>query len=378
VYISQGSLHLRKSGGETRRVESAFGRSLRERAAQIHQRHAWKSQGRGAQFMTGMLWGQQARDTGEFPIHITGVCKGHAAGELLYTLETDEVGGVFAVDAAGVERRLFHTADFRLRHLALSPDGTTIAASVAHNTFTTNIAILSVEGHEFYEATEGDSVDFAPRWVPGSERKIVYQSAGVGRTAGGHVTTFGEFAIHELNLDSGDLNTLVEEEGYDLLSPQKLADGTLLYIRKAHEQASKATPLGALKDAVLFPFRMSFALFQYFNFFSMRYTGKGLISPKGAAARGFDPMKAMIWGNLNDASRAQEAQGDKPLVPDSWQLMRRTPDGTTTVLAKGVLSFDVAGDEVVYSDGANIYQMTLGGRPERVFKGKMIEQIAAL
>lgn len=381
VYISQGSLHLQLENGAKQRIESAFGRSLRDRAAQIQQRHAWKTQGRGAQFMSGMLWGQQGQEAGEFPIHITGVCRGRTPGELLYTLETTDVAGVFAVDAAGVERRLFHTADFRLRHLALSPDGETIAASVAHNTFITNIAILGVESNEFHEATEGDSVDFAPRWVPGGGRRLVYQSAGVGRDGGGRVTGFGEFGIHELDLNTGRLETLVEEKGYDLLSPQRLADGTLYYIRKPHDRLVKTSPLSALKDAVLFPFRISFAVFQYFNFFSMRYTGKPLISPKGSAARNIDPMQMMIWGNLANAGRMMDGGDDSanPLVPDSWHLMKRRQDGSTAVVAKGILSYDLSEDgHLVYSNGSAIYGMGQSGRPEQIVQGKMIEQVAML
>ncbi|MBI4904728.1 MAG: hypothetical protein HY820_13895 [Acidobacteria bacterium] len=380
VYISQGGLHLLHDGGATTRLESAFGRSLRERAAQIHQRHAWKSEGRGAQFMSGMLWGAQPRDTGEFPIHITGVCRGPASGHLLYTLETNDVGGVFLVDADGVERRLFHTADFRLRHLSLSPDGEMIAASVAHNTFITNIAVLSIEGNEFYEATEGDSVDFAPRWVPGRGRRLVYQSAGVGRNAAGQVTGFSPFAIHELNLDTGAVTTLVEEPEKDLLSPHMTSDETLYYIRKEHPHATKVSPLAALKDAVLFPFRMLYAVFQFFNFFSMRYTGKPLVTPKGAAARHLDPMRMMIFGNLSEAARMQhEEDPQKAIVPDSWELVRRTAGGGTKVMAKGVLSFDITPDgDVVYSNGNAIHRLTPEGRTEKVLQGKMIEQVAVL
>jgi hypothetical protein len=55
AYLEQGKLRLH-AGGAGVTVESEFGRSLRERAAQIQHRHAWKTQGRGAQFMTGMLW----------------------------------------------------------------------------------------------------------------------------------------------------------------------------------------------------------------------------------------------------------------------------------------------------------------------------------
>ena len=85
-------------------MESAFGRSLRERAAQIHNRHAW--------MMKGMLWPRR----GMIPA-INSVCPGREPGTIFYTLETNEVGGIFAVDAAGLEERILHTADFRVRHI---------------------------------------------------------------------------------------------------------------------------------------------------------------------------------------------------------------------------------------------------------------------
>src|SRR5450755_3861390 len=112
AYLAQGKLHLRGEGGAGT-LDSAFGRSLRERAAQIQHRHAWKTQGRGAQFMTGALWPDQSRDPGEFRIAITSIAGGREPGELLYSLETDDVSGIFRVNGDGVEQRLFHTADFR-------------------------------------------------------------------------------------------------------------------------------------------------------------------------------------------------------------------------------------------------------------------------
>jgi len=143
--------------------------------------------------------------------------------------------------------------------------------------------------------------------------------------------------------------------------------------------------LGALKDTALFPFRMAHAIFQFFNFFSMRYTGKPLATGKGAAQRQPDLKQMMVWGNLIDADRAarenQLGQTDAPdLVPSSWQLVRRSPDGETQVLAKGILSFDIADDgALVYSNGSAIHRRPGGGgREERILVGKMIEQVTAL
>jgi hypothetical protein len=385
AYLAQGKLHLRGGHGSNT-VESAFGRSLRERAAQIQHRHAWKTQGRGAQFMRGALWAEQGRDPGEFRMAITSIASGREPGELLYSLETDDVSGVFRVDPNGVEQRLFHTADFRVRHLALDPSGSSIAASIFRNNFTSNLAVLQVEGSDFSEVTDGDSFDIAPRWVPGEQRRLVFQSAGLGRDGNGRFRGLGPFAIHQLDLDSGEMECVAEETGFDLLGPQKTADGALYYIRRPHQSLqSKASPVAALNDTVLFPFRMAFAIFQFFNFFSMRYTGKPLATAKGALQRQPDLKQMLVWGNLIDADRAARENGladtDAPdLVPASWQLVRQSSGGAAEVLATSVLSFDIAADgSLLYSNGSAIHRIMPGeSRGERILVGKLIEQVTAL
>ncbi len=382
AYLAQGKLHLRGDGAASM-VESAFGRSLRERAAQIHHRHAWKTQGRGAQFMSGCAWPSQQCDPGEFRIAITSITSGGDAGQLLYSLETEDVSGIFRVDSHGVEQRLFHTADFRVRHIALDPTGSTIAASIFHNNFTSNIAVLQVEGTDFFEATDGDSFDIAPRWVPGPRRRLVFQSAGLGRDGNGRFCGLGPFAVQQLDLDSGEMQCLAEEPEYDLLGPQKTSDGALYYIRRPHQSSQrKVSPLSALKDTALFPFRMAMAIFQYFNFFSMRYTGKPLATSRGALQRQPDLKQMLVWGNLIDADRAarENSLGDTDapdLVPASWQLVRHSP---MQVVANSVLSFDIAADgSILYSNGSAIHRIAPGeSRAERLVVGSMIEQVTAL
>ncbi len=385
AYLAQGKLHLRRDNGANT-LESAFGRSLRERAAQIQHRHAWKTQGRGAQFMAGRLWPQQGCDPGEFRIAITSIASGREPGELLYSLETDDVSGIFRVDAQGVEQRLFHTADFRVRHIALDPSGSTIAASIFRNNFTSNLVVMQVEGTDFSEVTDGDSFDIAPRWVPGPRRRLVFQSAGLGRDGNGRFGGLGPFAVQQIDLDSGEMECLAEESGHDLLGPQQTEEGTLYYIRRPHWSSQrKVSPVSALQDTALFPFRMGFAIFQFFNFFSMRYTGKPLATSKGALQRQPDLKQMMVWGNLIDADRAARENGladkDAPdLVPASWQLMRRSSNGATEALASSVLSFDIAGDgAIIYSNGSSIHRIAPGeSRSQRVLVGSMIEQVTAL
>jgi hypothetical protein len=337
--------------------------------------------------MRGALWAEEGRDPGEFRMAITSIARGREPGELLYSLETDDVSGVFRVDGNGVEQRLFHTADFRVRHIALDSSGSRIAASIFRNNFTSNLAVLQVEGSDFSEVTDGDSFDIAPRWVPGEQRRLVFQSAGLGRDGNGRFRGLGPFAIHQLDLDSGEMECVVEEPEFDLLGPQRTADGALYYIRRPHHSVvqSKASPVAALSDTVLFPFRMGFAIFQFFNFFSMRYTGKPLATAKGAIQRQPDLKQMLVWGNLIDADRAASENGltdtEAPdLVPNSWQLVRRLSSGSTEVVATNVLSFDIASDgSLLYSNGSAIHRIMPGeSRGERILVGKLIEQVTAL
>jgi hypothetical protein len=384
AYVAQGKIHWR-GDGSSRELESRFGRDLRDRAAQIHNRHAWKMQGTSAQFMRGVLWEGMERNAAEFRIVMTSVTRGRTPGELLYSLETDEISGVFAVDAGGAEQRLFHTADFRIRHLAMHPDGQAIAASVSHSNLGANLAVLNPDGSDLREITEGDSVDLAPRWVPGAERRLVFQSAGVGRDAAGRLSGTSPFAVQELDLDSGEIACLAEDPEADLLGPQKSDDGALYYIRRPRPvRRNTFDPLAIVKDTVLFPFRLSFAIFQFFNFFSMRYTGRPLSTSRGAVQRMPDLRRMMVWGNLIDVDQAarEDRAGDPDapaLVPSTWHLVRQTAAGKQ-VLAKGVLSFDFARDgALLYSNGSSIHRLNPGSdRAERIFVGTMIEQIAAV
>lgn len=384
AYLTQGKLQRSTPAGAAEIVETKFGASLRERATQIHRRNAWKTEGRGARFMTGM-WAPPSHDPAAFRMAITSVCRGPEAGELFYALETDDVAGIFRVEPGGQETRLFHTADFRLRHLALSEDRAQLAASVTHRDFLSNIAVLEIAGSGLQEVTEGDSLDLAPRWIPGTGRSLVYQSAGAGRDQHGAIAALGPFAVERLNLESGALDTLAADAKFDFLGPVVDAAGTLYAIRRPWEDGRrKLRPLQAAKDVLLFPFRMAGALLGYFNFFSMMYSGKPLVSQQGGAARQPDLKQMMIWGNMVDAQQAmrdKSGDADAPaLVPASWELVRRPSGGDFETLAKGVLSFDLASDGgLLYSNGSAIYHRAPGaGKSARIHKAQWIEHVVAL
>src|SRR5262249_21667691 len=146
--------------------------------------------------------------------------------------------------------------------------------------------------------------DLAPSWVAGGADALVYQSAGIGRARNGAPGGLGPFVVHRLDLARGEVATPLESPGHDFLGPREAADGTLYAIRRPYSAAVKLSPLRMVLDFLLFPFRLVYAVFQYLNFFSTKYTGSPLTTAGGPKREGADIRKMMIWGNLIDAREA--------------------------------------------------------------------------
>lgn len=383
AYLSLGKLNLLTESGGIRTLSSQFGEQVRQRALELRQKNEWKTQGTGARFMGAAMMGAGVKDPGAMRIAMTSICRGESPGSVLYSLETDDIAGVFALKLEEKsERRLFHDANTVLRHLSLNPGQNLIVCSQMNGPLA-NLVVLGTDGVEMFEVTEGDSIDINPSWVPGKSKTVVYQSAGIGRDENGNFGGQSHFSIHSVDLDSGEMATLLEDEAHDFLAPRVTADGTLYCIRRPHRKPKGEgfNPVRLLLDIILFPFRLAGAIVQWLNFFTVRYSGKPLISSQGAKQQEMDIRRMMIWDNLldaRDAARDAEKNKDKNegLVPSSWQLVKRSPDGTVDVVAKGVLSFDLGTDgTVVYSNGNAIYRLDPSGKSERVHKGAFIEQV---
>ena len=378
AYLSSGKLHLKLASDPVRTVESEFGQSVQERAQQIRRRNAWKAQGQMAQ----MLFSGMTPEADELPrVTITGLCRG-LQGQLLYTLEAGSVAGIFSLDQTSTnEQRLFHNADFGVRHLAFHPTQNLIACSILHEDGTSNIAVMKADGARPNEATEGDSVDLAPAWVANAERTLVFQSAGLGRDRNGLIREQSPFTIEKLDFSRQEMTCLAAEPKQDLLGPKLAADGTLYYIRRPYKSFQRSfNPLHIIRDILLIPFRLLYAIFQWLNFFTARYTGKPLMIAGKKQSPDFRRM--MIWGNLIDAEEAAKrsrfGDADAPaLVPRSWQLVRQRAGGyKPETIAEGVLSFDAREDgTIVYTNGSAIYTLTGDGQSERVLVDNLIEQV---
>jgi len=378
AYLAQGKIRVKNGPHPSRTVDSAYANSIREKAVRAQQKHSWKSgEGDMSPFAGAALWGKAAMN-GEVPMSITSICGGKETGGLIYSLESGSLCALLEIQTGSEERRLWNDNRTRIRHITVSRRTGDMVFSVLHENGTANIGVkLNGEGG-IQELTEGDSFDTAPRWLPGEGRKIVFQSAGIGRNREGHFFALGPFSIQQLDADAGEMTTLLEDRAYDYLAPQCREDGSLLYIRRPHLDHERIHPVRAVKDVVLFPFRLLYAIFHFLNFFSTIFTGRKLTSAGGAKAREMDMKQMMIWGNLvraqRPASKVEDESAD--LVPKSWELHRRTASGETKVLATGVLAYDIGENgRIIYTNGNAIFLVHPDGRKEHVLNERMIEQV---
>ncbi|MBS0659503.1 MAG: hypothetical protein JSR82_14775 [Verrucomicrobia bacterium] len=386
AYLSQGKLRLKPADSEARLIHSKFGQQVIDRSLDVAQKRAWKAESNRGPFGGTVLWGGQGAGAQVEVVNFTGAALG-PGGQLYYLIQTSGLCGLFRLDLANdEERRLFTDNNRRASDLALSPDGSELAMSVAFPHGIAGLAVVQADGAGLQLVTEGDSRDEAPAWVPGEGRRLVFQSAGVARTPGGVAAGLGPASIEQLDLDTGTMETLRVEKDFDLLTPRVGADGALYFIRRPYEApGARRFKLGTfLLDIVAFPFRLLRALLGFLNVFSMMFTQKPLTMAGGPERREQDAMPLFLRGRKIEAEKSlRELRGSDPehagLVPSDWQLVRRTERGEEKILARQVLAFDLLPDgRLAYTNGRAIFVAAADGAHAKIVaRDRVVETVSA-
>jgi hypothetical protein len=202
----------------------------------------------------------------------------------------------------------------------------------------------------------------------------------MGRNTQGHLMMRGPYLIQQLDLDSGEMSCLLEDPKFDFMAPRLDLHGSVYAIRRPFEKPNRSfNPFRAVLDLVMLPLNLLHALFQWLNLFTVRYTGKPLTTAGGTRGKEIDMKQMFILGNQVDAEKvSRETQTDDvpALVPQSWQLIRQQKGRAPQILAKGVLSYDLAEDgTLIYSNGSAIYRLNSSGHKERLHTDAHIEQV---
>jgi hypothetical protein len=386
AFLADGRLQVADGDASPQVIESDFVKDVYQRHLKHHQLNSWKQTDTGAGALTwGMGAGGENFDPEALVIRMLGLATAPQPDHLLYTLSTDAVHGLFRYNLAdSTEQRLFHRNSCMVTDLSCHPSTGEIAIARGYENGSANIALTDPEGKDMRDLTEGDSRDEAPSWARGPGRKLLFQSAGVGRDSDGYAAGLGPASIEELDLDSGNMRTLLSAADRDYCAPQMDADGNLYCIRRPHQHGDRHfSPLQLLKDIFLFPFRLVRAVFHFLNFFSMLFSGKPLAQSASRDTAVPPGLKNMVlYGKVVDTEKALKAakkDDSAPLVPNDWLLTRRSKKGEEAILARGVAAYQLATDgTVVYSNGQAIFRLSPEGTPECLQKGKFISNLTIL
>jgi hypothetical protein len=383
AYITQGKLFY-VEGDKAREIESAFGLEMQDRMQRMAQSRAWKLSDSFGGMMGGrQLWNVNPDMEMQHPVAITTMARGKEA--LYYFLESRGVGAFCRYDLAEKEeRRIFHREHFHGQDLSHHPEEDLIAFAQRNRDQTLKIVVMTTEARDIHEVTEGDGMDMAPSWIPGSKTRLVFQSAGVARNAEGWIVGLAPFALMTLDTESGQLEEVLEDPERDLLSPRYDLEGNLYFIRRPYEGLGRRgiDIVTLLKDIVLFPFRLLRAIFGFLNAFSMLFSQKPLISAGGPKGPEMNPRNIQIWGKWIDLQKVTRdyKNGEPPaLVPASWELVKRAPDGAQTVLAKSVAAFDITPQgKLVYTNGRKARWIGKEGKETSVAHTSVMERVLAV
>ncbi|MEM9538272.1 MAG: hypothetical protein AAGA60_02045 [Cyanobacteria bacterium P01_E01_bin.42] len=382
AYLARGKLYLQQDNKQFREIQSEFGQSIQRQRLQVQRQQALKDRGIRSMIMPSEAIAEQDRQAEAVtPVSITSLCNS-PEGKLFYSLEAAEMGALFRFDPGrDREDRLFHNANFRISHLDYSSQHDLVACTKTYPTGIVNIATLSPNSVRPQDITEGDSIDLAPRWLP-KEKAVVYQSAGVSRNSQGFVSDRTPFSIEKLDFAKQDLISLAQDPKSDLLGPQIGSDGLLYYIRRPYKSFQRSFSLWRfIQDIFLIPFRLVYAIFQFFNMFTQSFTGKPLMA--AGTRQKVEPKRMKVWGDwldLDKLPKKHSEDGDAPpLVPATWELVRQGQQGTPEVLAKSVLAYDLAPDgTIAYTNGSGIFLLPPQGKREKVAIDRLIEAIILL
>jgi hypothetical protein len=386
--IADGNLWLMEGTAPPRQVESAFAAEAIARAERERRNDAWKhaprdDSGGGGMIPRSMLWGGAGAPSSTKPTRFRYAVRGRDADSIYYLLEMSASSGLFHYRPSDArETRIFHAAKFRCLGLAYDRERESFVIAAENKDGTVHLTVYDKDGNPKGNITGGDTVDSAPSCSPREKGVVFYQSSGVARhPQQGYVMALGPASVNRIDYAAGKLDTLLEHKDFDYLAPREDANGNLYYIRRPFERSAVEEAGSWLKDIFLFPWRILKAIFGYLDFFSAIYGRERLRSSGGPKKFGPEQDVAALWlhGRMIDLNRVQvgDDRGKGGLVPASWQLRRRSPDGQDVFVADHVVGFDVAEDgSVFYTNGFVVHRILKGDPASRELSG-LIESVSA-
>lgn len=371
IYISDNKIY-KCTDGKITELSSERAQHYKSTVSEIRRNKEWKHSGTGAQFMgTAAPAGNEA-----VFVSINGIADDGTG--LVYSIQLGEMGGIYRKNPdkpEAAEEHIFTGMNRDIGSISIK-NGKIAACSNGH------LSIFDMKGN-FEDITDGDSIESQPCWSAEDDR-IFCSTAGIARNQYGAPAAYSPRSIMAVDLNAGSMEELYADEKYDFLRPSNDSSGNFYYIRQPYKVPEEKNPLW--KDVLLFPVRIIKALMGFLNAFSVLFGGESLRSGRkqgDVKTKDKSDRELFFEGRLLEAEKNEKentAKGEKNpgIFPLSRVLVRIAPDGTETVLKRGVMDYAVLPDgSIVCSNGRSLLHITDSGE-ELIAKVKMAQNICVL
>lgn len=245
-----------------------------------------------------------------------------------------------------------------------------------------HLCVMAVEGKQLQFITEGDCQDANPTVNPQNLDEILYDSCGFAFNQ--HELLIGPKEINCLNMATGEVKTLFADENFDYFKPQLDSQHNLYFIKRPYRENNLESNVDNVKAVLSAPFKILKAIVGWLDFFTRRYSGESLKKTTGtnpAKVKQKSEEELFIEGNLirvqqNLANNKQAGDKFAGSIPRSWELIKATPDGTMTVIKKGVMSYCLADDKILLSNGKHVLSIDKDNQETLLLEQKMVRKIS--
>lgn len=378
IIYSDGSFEISVNGSK-HLSECKIIRHYKDTCEQLRRSHEWK----GA---TDRVFSESyliQTDDPYFAPRMHGIASGSEC--FYYALELENGGGIYkkSKSASGDEGFVYTSNTSIPQHLNI--DGNRLVCSLQFPDLTKHIAMFISERPDYYQLTDGESVDEHP-FVYGEN--IYFTTSGIHRDENGG-TTIANKGIARFDIAHNSVTELLTSEKYEYLIPKIDAIGDLYCIRRPTKNTSANGSL--IIDIITAPFWIFMGIISFILTFTRIFTGKQLMGKNvGSAAAG--SAKEIIDGCEIDIAREEKrnkrsGELNYSYAPRNWELIKLgnassiTPETSAAalrdakVLCHGVIGYELLDDGTfVTSNGNYLIHHLSGGASEVIAKAHGIDR----
>ncbi len=369
VFSQKNGIGFCSNDGSVRTLPSSFIENYKKNAEQIARSNEWKQSGFGAQF-TQSTPIEVPPD--KYESAINGICL--VDNTLYYSAQIQSSSGILSKNTDNEklpEGHIIHDNNAEYGDIDVSLDGKTLVSSIKNDAFSSNIALFSLVDGGYISVTGGDSKDTNPSFSLKNGSKILYSSAGIGRNFDGDFVKYAPSIICSYDIDTREVKDEVFDEKHSLILPKEDNEGNLYYIERPAKEKLKKPNL--FLEILLIPFRLIYAIYKFLEAFVKIFTGKGFTTKTEGDNPGkqkserdiiVDGYKVQARENLQKSEKRKEKFPG--YAPSDWVLKRKNLDGTITEIQKGVISYDLDENSIVYTNGKSVIRLFSDGKSEKI------------